>query len=482
MFPKPKIVLDNGGKMCFGKELTFVVGKRFMDDERISFFKELFSNFTNGASVLKVVLSENENIAVLSVRGAVEKYKGFEYAGEYAIQTDEDQCVMHYKDEAGLCHAFCTVLSLIEMTGKETFLIPKVQIVDKPTIKFRAIHICVFPETRYEMLKKFVRMAAFTKYSHIILEFWGTFKYKCLAALSREGAFTSEQVKELVKEANALGVEVIPMLNLLGHAAQSRAIYCKHVTLDQNPELSYLFEPDGWTWNILCKETLDLLRKMRAELMDACGSGKYFFIGCDEAFPYGSSRLFEGKDKTIELIKYINGISDELKSVGRRAIMWGDQLLWKKKWIVPDRIEYIAYGESKEIAERLVKGISRDVIIADWQYYSKDNVLPTSKYLSKQGFDVAVAPFDCDKGTVKCVKNVVEQGYFGLIQTTWHVMHGENTRIVLKGANYAWNGDVKLSKMDIEIMGFNTAAYFRKVLPPRGVYENSGIHVAEIET
>lgn len=480
MFPKPKLITVDSGNMYFGKKLNFFVGKKFMNPERISFFKELFSNFTNGVSELNIVLTEEENTAVFSVDDKINECEKIEYSGEYAIHSNENKCFLYYNKEIGLCHAFCTFLSLIEMTGKEEFIIPVVKIDDHPTIDFRVIHICVFPETRYEMLKKFIRMASFIKYSHIVLEFWGTFKYKCLDALSREGAFTAEQVKELVKEANALGVEIIPMLNLLGHAAQSRAVYCKHVTLDQNPELSYLFEPDGWTWNILCQDTLVLLRKMREELIDACGNGNYFFIGCDEAFPYGTSRLFEGKDKTLELIKYINGVSEELKAVGRRAIMWGDQLLWKKKWIIPEKIEYIAYGETKEIAEKLIKGISRDVLIADWQYYSKDKVMPTSKYFAQHGFDVAIAMFDCAGGTKTCVKNVVEQGYFGIIQTTWHLMH-ENFHLVLKGANYAWNGDVSLSKMDSEMIGFNTIAYYRKLLPPKGVYENSGIHVKEIE-
>lgn len=481
MFPKPKKIETGKGNFVFHDKLYFTVGKKYMTAERAEFFKELYKNFTNGISEIEILFAEEDNKAVLSEARGVSA-DNFDFGGEYAVKCDGQKCALYFGSEEGLCHAFCTVLSLIEMTGKDTFIIPVVEIEDEPSIRFRAIHICVFPETRYVMLKKFVRMAAFTKYSHIILEFWGMFEYKCLKALSRPGAYTAEQVQELAKEANALGVEIIPMINLLGHAAQSRAIYCKHVTLDQNPELSYLFEPDGWTWNILCEDTLRLLKEMRKELIAACGKGSYFFIGCDEAFPYGTSRNFEGKDKTAELIKYINGVSAELKAVGRRAIMWGDQLLWKKKWVVPRRIQYIAYGENKEIADRLIQGISKDIVIADWQYYSVDDVMPTSKYLAKKGFEVAIAPFDCDKGTIKCVKNVVEHNYFGLIQTTWHVMHGENTRIVLKGANYAWNGNVKLSKMDIEMMGFNTATYFRKLLPPQGVYENCGIRVKEIET
>lgn len=137
------------------------------------------------------------------------------------------------------------MLSLIEARctrkNEEQFTLPVSDIFDKPRMAFRAVHYCVFPETDYSLLRKYIRLAGFAKYTHIVLEFWGMFRYTCEKAMYRKQAFSFKQVRILAEEANALGAQIIPMLNHLGHAAQNRAIYGKHCALDQNPALGASF-------------------------------------------------------------------------------------------------------------------------------------------------------------------------------------------------------------------------------------------------
>ena len=66
-------------------------------------------------------------------------------------------------------------------------------------------------------------------------------KMDCLAELAWPFAHTKEEIRPLIEEARALGMEVIPMFNHLGHASANREMYGKHVVLDQNPKLEYLF-------------------------------------------------------------------------------------------------------------------------------------------------------------------------------------------------------------------------------------------------
>lgn len=482
LFPRPKEAERGAGEFFFGRRLYLHIGRKYIEPFQVRLFKELFSNFTAGSSRLKVIehdtafpaaiLSEDPNQTVPTADGLEEM--------EYCLFVDTHQVTMLFRDAVSLSHAMCSMLSLIEIrdTKKPLFTLPVCRIRDTPTIGFRGIHVCVFPETRYLLLKKFIRLIGFTKYSHVVLEFWGTFRYKCCAEMSGKNALSARQVKALVREANALGVEVIPMLNVLGHASQSRAIYGKHTTLDRNPKLAPLFEPDGWTWNILNPDTLDLLKEMRRELCDACGTGSYFHLGCDESFPYGSSRLFDGKDKAVELYRYLNGIADELEQMGRRAIIWGDQMLNE-----PGRFreDCITYGETPEIARKLIENLDRRIIIDDWQYYVKQKNVPTAEFFAEEGFDVILAPFDFVPAVGICADDVITHGYYGFMQTTWHLMHGADFRLVLRGATFAWEGNVELTKADIEFMGFESASYLRRLLPPKGIYRNSGLREKQIE-
>ena len=106
------------------------------------------------------------------------------------------------------------------------------------------------------------------QYTHIIIEFWGMLKFDCMKELSWSHGFKKEQILPLIREANDLGLEIIPMFNHWGHASASRVMHGKHVVLDQDPSLYPLFTPDGWSWNIDNPNPLALLRQVRAELYE----------------------------------------------------------------------------------------------------------------------------------------------------------------------------------------------------------------------
>ncbi len=486
IYPRPKKVKEEAREYTFSKNMILTVGKNDISTKGIKFFCELYKNFTCGVGKLTVYQTDSVSSAFLGTEKT--KPEAEKTSSEYSIKITAKGVSFNYSDSRAFAHAFSTMLSLIEARTKEGklfFTLPICEIEDEPTVSWRGVHFCVFPETRYIMIRKFIRFASFLKYTHIVLEFWGMYKYKCCKAMARKNAFSARQVKKLAEEANALGVEVIPMLNCLGHAAMQRAIYGKHVALDQNPKLAPLFEPDGWTWNLRNPDTVSLLREMRRELIEICGKGKYFHIGCDEAFPYGSSRLFNNIDKTDVLIEYINSIAEEMKNVGRRVIMWGDQLLYPHDEWKPFPSN-IAYAESAEIADKLIKGLDKNILIADWQYYATENPMPTPKFLSENGFDVLIAPFDTPESTKVCIENAIEYNYTGVLQTTWHILHGENgkfdPRLVIRSAELLWNGVTPLTKMDDEFLLFQKASYYRKLLPPKGKYINCGIREKDIFT
>lgn len=153
----------------------------------------------------------------------------------------------------------------------------------------------------FPILKRPFPLCGTLKYTHIVLEFWGMYKYDCLKELSWEQAFSKEEIRPLIQTANDLGMEIILMINHWGHASQCRQMYGKHTVLSQNPKLQYLFSDDGWRWNINTPKTKELLRKIRSELIELCGNGEYFMIGCDEAdgFGFSESDLFS---KNISLL------------------------------------------------------------------------------------------------------------------------------------------------------------------------------------
>ena len=242
---------------------------------------------------------------------------------DYALCIEEKGAAIIGKDYGGLMRGFMSLLMKIEWEEQTPHLRPRAE-ESNYRISKRMVHICIFPENDLYFIKKLIRLSALCQYTHIVLEFWGMLQFDCLKELAWPQAFTKEQAKELVKECHALGIEPIPMFNHLGHASAGRISYGKHVVLDQNPRLQYLFTPDGWAWNIESGQVKALLKKVRLELYELFGNGEYIHLGCDEAF-----YISRNKDLRQKLSAYLKELTEEVEKEGRRPMIWMDMLLEK---------------------------------------------------------------------------------------------------------------------------------------------------------
>ncbi len=409
--------------------------------------EELLSNYTYGQK-WNITYHTEENCITAG------KYEKAEFSeGEYILNVTADGVYLQGCDFSATMRGFMTFLERLKYDeSADSFYIEACRITGKPLFPFRAVHLCIFPETKFEFLKKSVRSCAIAKYTHIILEFWGTLKYDCMKELSWPLAFSKAEIKELCKELNALGLEIIPMFNHLGHASNCRGISGKHVVLDQNLKYEYLFEASGAIWNFKREDVYALLGKVRDELIEVCGAGSYFHIGCDEAYALG-----QNESLAAEVADYINRVSRDLAAKGRRTIIWHDMLLSKTEF------EGYKANSNQGVSDILIKNIDKNIIIADWQYYCHDETWITSKKFKDCGFDVLCCPWDNNQNIDEAIATAKENQLQGIIQTTWHTLFRGFTKMIYAGfAAYGSDED------------YNSASIARRALPSGGDYEKSG--------
>jgi len=327
------------------------------------------------------------------------------------------------------------------------------------------VHICIFPETELWELQRFVRCCGALKYTHIIFEFWGMLRYDCLRELAWQHAYTKEQIAPIIDEAKALGMEVIPMFNHWGHASAGRVIYGKHVVLDQDPTLQSYFSEDGWCWDIRKPKVRDLLRQIRRELIEICGDGRYFHIGCDEAYN------FEMTEENIDfLCEFINEIANELRDCNRRAIVWGDMFLYRKGTYNPNN-KYACNAPSEEVERMMLARLNRELIIADWQYDAKEAPVETAAVFADAGFDCLLCPWDRGILPMRAViRTVKEQTLMGVLHTTWHTLSAGMPYVTIAAAGAWESGD----RYEHRKARTDTAALLRKIMPACGIYERAG--------
>ncbi len=479
LYPVPENIQIKEGCFVFGSELVMETDAclELAEQERI---QTLFYQFTCTGATLKLLPQgsvSNEVRAVLHVgmEGALEQAKNLDSGGGYQLRVQPGGIGIAAKDSKALIEAFTTLVQLIVpenlSEGQEKFWIDCVEIQDKAAMAFRCIHLCVFPETKPLDLQKAIRLAGFLKFTHVILEFWGTFPYKALPELAWKGkAYSLDTIGELVTEIRSFGMEPVPMLNHLGHGAQCRISRGRHVVLDQAPRYATLFEPDGWTWCISNPDTHKLLGELRSELLDTFGPGGYFHLGFDEAYSFATCPkcVRHAKEEGRFLAEYINGLAAELKKDHRRSIIWHDEFLASKDW--PEKI--VASGGRTHQTADGIGYLDRDIIIADWQYYDGfPEGEPTAEYFMKKGFDVLLCPW-IGLENVKDLCNTTKRlGAMGVIMTTWQALPS-SLPMIPDMAMMMWDSVIR--KEVSKLPNTETGALLRKLITGTRSFEDVG--------
>ena len=155
---------------------------------------------------------------------------------------------------AGVRYALFTLRQLaMPARGTVTvqgWIMPEIHIKDAPALAFRGMHLSWIKEYDAVEMERLIRMAAYCKFNRVVLENWGSFRSKKYPWWGFEdGGMDPKTLARLVAVAREEGVELIPQVQIFGHASLCRSTSAKHAILDAHPEYAPLFEPDaGWNW------------------------------------------------------------------------------------------------------------------------------------------------------------------------------------------------------------------------------------------
>lgn len=461
MFFSPRNLIKKEGRFVFKDTVTAVANKCLCKD----IFPELWFNHTYRQSTL---ITEETDELIFKIGDVSIPYTKGEL---YAISISESGICVKSETQKGLINGFMTLIDRILIEDFEwgtSAYVDACEIFDSPKFENRMIHYCIFPDTDIKKFTRMIKLTALLKYSHVIIEFWGTIKFDVMKELAWESGYSKEEIRPVIELAKDLGLEVIPMFNHWGHASASRVIYGKHVVLDQNPALQTYFNDDGWCWAIEKPKVRKLLKSIREELCELFGDGDYFHIGCDEAYNFKFTK--ENQDMICD---YINSLADELESLGRRTIIWGDMFVTvnNKKFVVKN--DYIGSSPDEETQNYMLNRLDRKIVIADWQYNTKNYPVESAVMFKNAGLDTLICPWDRDiKVSDACVKTLKENGLFGLIHTTWSTLDF-GMPYVGRTACCCWDEEVS-STTDISSYAPRTAAVLRKAGFAEGSFEDSG--------
>ena len=133
---------------------------------------EIFGNFTH-EKFKNVEFSSDENVIMIGEGEAAD----IEDA-ENVINVTGNGSYIKGTTYTNLVHGFFLFLEGLSYDRKSDFYSFKKGVYRRSgELSFRSIHFCIFPETELAFLRKSIRTAALSKFTHVVLEFWGMIKY-----------------------------------------------------------------------------------------------------------------------------------------------------------------------------------------------------------------------------------------------------------------------------------------------------------------
>ena len=174
MIINPKYEKKVNGSYIFGFRTQCTANKALCK----SIFQELWKGFCCTVGEIEFACVDDLAIKI----GQVETLKKPENG--YVMEITEQGVSISASDVKNLIFGFFALLERITpistKKGEERFSIACCKVKDEACVKIRMAHLCVFPETDLAFIRKFIRAAAFLRYTHLIIEFWGTLQFDCL--------------------------------------------------------------------------------------------------------------------------------------------------------------------------------------------------------------------------------------------------------------------------------------------------------------
>ena len=428
LIPKPEYVrLNDDKEVILDKSLTVNIELGVPDNQAKRKTSDIFRQYFGADPVVNVT----QKIGVP--------------AGEaYKISASGSTLTISATHFNGIRYAFSTLHQLAETnSGTEKLIfysIPETVIEDSPAMSFRGLHLCWLPETEVIQIEQYLRWAAYYKFNHVVIEFWGTYPFISHPVLSwQEYKASLNDIHRLVKIGKELGVTLIPQINIFGHASGSRYGSGKHAILDLHPEYQPLFEPDGWVWCLSNPATRKILSDAVLETLEAFDNPPYYHIGGDEAGGAAECRLCRHSDYKALLVDHLKFFHQLLAEKNCRMMMWHDMLISRND---PRWKGYVANGSSR--MEGAIEMLPKDIIICDWQYGApkEDESWPSMLYIKEQGFQVLACPWYNVENIKSLGEKVVDSKLDGLLCTTWHSPYrdaNELLNIMMYGSQAVWS-------------------------------------------
>jgi hypothetical protein len=296
-------------------------------------------------------------IVTLSVQPNTVKSQTHDFRDEqaYRIELAPQTISILANGLPGLFYGVQTLLQLLEGNGIERGVLPCGTITDWPRFELRALHWDTkHHQDHMDTLKRYLDQSAEFKVNAIIFELEDKFEYPSHPVIGAPGAFTSDQLQELVDYALERHIQIIPNVQSPAHMCYVlKHEEFAHLRCDGSNYQSCMDEP----------EVRKLLFEMYDDVCAATQGVRYFHLSTDEVYYAGICEKFRKpynpENRSLTWVDFVNAAHAHLSKKGRQVIVWGEYPLLPEHThlLPPDLLNGIGLRDPKRTAAENEHGI-----------------------------------------------------------------------------------------------------------------------------
>ncbi len=270
------------------------------------------------------------------------------------------------------------------------------EIRDWPVHQVRAVHILLDNASDEFHVALIARIFSKFKFNTIVAESEYV-RWESARPLWQPNGASTEEVRTLLRAAREHHIEVIPLIQTLGHAEW---LYANNQNLDlleippQQSNARYVYNPlNPRVYEVLFPILDEAVKLFRP---------RYLHIGHDEVrnvvpFPFSAEGKRLGFGELF--VRDTLAIHEFLKGRGVGTMMWGDVLL------------------TNEFA-REIERLPREIVMVDWQYQEASRY-PSLGRFKQWGFPTIAATWWKPENIARFAQEGDRQDVLGMLRTTW---------------------------------------------------------------
>jgi len=360
--------------------------------------------------------------------------KGLPSTEAYSVSVRPSYAVVAGAERRGTLYGVMTLRQMLKTKASGVVALRGALIRDYPDFSFRGVHLHADDHTLEWATLLIERVLARHKINFIVLECeyarWDT-----CAESAPPWAMTKDHMRRLKAKAAEYGIEIVPMIRLLGHC-QWMFNNGRNLELAEDPVSRHTYCPSE-------PRSYEFIGRVLSEAVELF-QPRYLHVGHDELHTRGT---FPADQRCVGQTPAALFMADSLRlrrlceERGVKMMMWGDMLLR------PSEANDAAHGGPPWNVAASRPALPKDVVIADW-HYAPARDYPSVRTFRALGHPVIAATWHNRANIFYFAQAARQAGALGLLQTTWTGHNGNRTALAkfpqqiaayVTAAEYSWS-------------------------------------------